>query len=171
MWSTYLTCNTNLLQYCSLPTPTPNNTAPSQHQPLTILLPPNTNLSQYCSLPTPTSYNTAPSQHQPLTNIAPSQDLTLVMHHDPSGPGVALEKSTIPEKSGSSGSWMGEKGRSGSGPAEMEERDRAVRRSLAWGHVTLLQDYFITNKNIDNYITIWHWGKLNNWTSSLCGTW
>ena len=39
------------------------------------------------------------------------------MHHDPSGPGLALEKSTTPLKSGSSGSWMGENGTSGSGPA------------------------------------------------------
>ena len=31
--------------------------------------------------------------------------VTLVMHQDPSGPGVALEKSTIPEKSGFSGSF------------------------------------------------------------------
>ena len=62
--------------------------------------------------------------------------LTLVMHHEPSGPGVALEKSTIPEKSGSSGSWMGEKGRSGSGPgpAREEERERAVRTSPAWNN-------------------------------------
>ena len=30
---------------------------------------------------------------------------TLVMHQDPSGPGVALEKSTMPEKSGFSGSF------------------------------------------------------------------
>ena len=36
------------------------------------------------------------------------------MHQDPSGPGLALEKSTTPEKSGSSGSWIGENGRSGS---------------------------------------------------------
>ena len=43
------------------------------------------------------------------------------MHQEPSGPGLALEKSTIPVKSGSSGSWMGEKGRSGSGPAAAEE--------------------------------------------------
>ena len=42
---------------------------------------------------------------------------TFVMHHDPSGPGLALEKSTTPLKSGSSGSWMGENGTSGSGPA------------------------------------------------------
>ena len=39
------------------------------------------------------------------------------MHQDPSGPGLALEKSTTPEKSGSSGSWIGENGRSGSGTA------------------------------------------------------
>ena len=30
---------------------------------------------------------------------------TLVMHQEPSGPGVAVEKSTIPEKSGFSGSF------------------------------------------------------------------
>ena len=61
-------------------------------------------------------------------------NLTLVMHQEPSGPGVALEKSTIPEKSGSSGSWMGVKGRSGSGPgpAREEERERAVRTSPVW---------------------------------------
>ena len=46
-----------------------------------------------------------------------SHRITFVMHHDPSGPGFALEKSTTPLKSGSSGSWMGEKGTSGSGPA------------------------------------------------------
>ena len=46
-----------------------------------------------------------------------SHFITFVMHQEPSGPGFALEKSTTPLKSGSSGSWMGEKGTSGSGPA------------------------------------------------------
>ena len=73
--------------------------------------------------------------NETLTTDHPQQhNLTLVMHQEPSGPGVALEKSTIPEKSGSSGSWMGEKGRSGSGPgpAREVERERAVRTSPAW---------------------------------------
>ena len=77
-------------------------------------------------------------QHNTNTIYQPRQThcLTLVMHQEPSGPGVALEKSTIPEKSGSSGSWMGEKGRSGSGPgpAREEERERAVRTSPAWNN-------------------------------------
>ena len=73
------------------------------------------------------------------------QWLTLVMHHEPSGPGVALEKSTMPEKSGSSGSWMALKGRSGSGPALLELRERARRRRPAW-----------RGEKTDNYIIIWH---------------
>ena len=50
----------------------------------------------------------------------------------------------MPEKSGSSGSWMALKGRSGSGPALLELRERARRRRPAWGEKT------------DNYIIIWH---------------
>ena len=64
------------------------------------------------------------------------------MHHDPSGPGVALEKSTTPEKSGSSGSsrWGTDRSgvASGAGSASgaawvlAQSTNRKYRDGLAW---------------------------------------
>lgn len=54
-----------------------------------------------------------------------------MIHQDPSGPGVAFEKSTIPEKSGSSGSCRGENGKSGSGTGSGEGRGDGLAQTEA----------------------------------------